>query len=77
MKKPARKTSNNNFPKSPSGIHGFDEITDGGLHESRPTLVYGSAGCGKTLFELSFLFAAPLSLTNLGYLCRSKKPMKN
>jgi circadian clock protein KaiC len=41
--------------KVPTGIHGFDEITGGGLPEGRPTLVCGGAGCGKTLFALQFL----------------------
>jgi len=41
--------------KCPTGIPGFDEITLGGLPRGRPTLVCGSAGCGKTLFGLEFL----------------------
>jgi circadian clock protein KaiC len=41
--------------KAPTGIQGLDEITDGGLPQGRPTLVCGSAGCGKTLFALQFL----------------------
>jgi circadian clock protein KaiC len=41
--------------KAPSGIHGLDEITGGGLPRGRPTLVCGSAGSGKTLFALEFL----------------------
>ncbi len=32
--------------KSPTGIQGLDEITDGGLPRGRPTLICGSAGCG-------------------------------
>jgi CheY-like chemotaxis protein len=36
--------------KAPTGINGFDEITGGGLPAGRPTLVCGSAGCGKSLF---------------------------
>lgn len=43
------------LPKSSTGIEGFDEITGGGLPAGRPTLVCGSAGCGKTLFAISFL----------------------
>jgi circadian clock protein KaiC len=43
------------LPKAPSGIQGFDEVTGGGLPRGRPTLVCGSAGCGKTLFALEFL----------------------
>jgi circadian clock protein KaiC len=41
--------------KAATGISGFDEITGGGLPQGRPTLVCGSAGCGKTLFALEFL----------------------
>lgn len=43
------------LPKSPTGIPGMDEITGGGLPKGRPTLVAGSAGCGKTLFAMEFL----------------------
>ena len=43
------------LPKSSTGIEGFDEITGGGLPTGRPTLVCGGAGCGKTLFAISFL----------------------
>ena len=41
--------------KCPTGIHGLDEITDGGLPRGRPTLVCGGAGCGKTLMAAEFL----------------------
>jgi len=41
--------------KTPSGIRGLDDITGGGLPQGRPTLVCGSAGCGKTLFSIEFL----------------------
>jgi circadian clock protein KaiC len=43
------------LPKAPTGIEGLDEITDGGLPLGRPTLVCGSAGCGKTLLAIEFL----------------------
>ena len=38
-----------------TGIQGLDEITFGGLPKSRPTLLCGSAGCGKTLFAMEFI----------------------
>lgn len=41
--------------KSPTGISGFDDLTLGGLPTGRPTLVCGTAGCGKTLFAATFL----------------------
>jgi len=43
------------FPKSPTGIRGFDEITGGGLPAGRPSLVCGPPGSGKSLFALQFL----------------------
>src|SRR5512135_3326320 len=43
------------LPKCPTGIQGLDEVTRGGLPRGRPTLVCGSAGCGKTLFAMEFL----------------------
>jgi circadian clock protein KaiC len=43
------------LPKVPTGIEGLDEITGGGLPRGRPTLVCGSAGCGKTLLAMEFL----------------------
>jgi circadian clock protein KaiC len=43
------------LPKAPTGIRGLDEITGGGLPQGRPTLICGSAGCGKTLFGMEFL----------------------
>lgn len=41
--------------KCPTGIHGLDEITLGGLPRNRPTLVCGNAGCGKTVLGVEFL----------------------
>lgn len=43
------------LPKAPTGITGLDEITGGGLPKGRPTLICGSAGCGKTLFSMEFI----------------------
>lgn len=45
----------NDFPKTPTGINGLDEITNGGFPKGRPILICGSAGCGKTLFAAQFL----------------------
>lgn len=49
------KLSNTQFPKTPTGISGLDEITEGGLPKGRPTLICGSPGCGKTIFGVEFL----------------------
>lgn len=43
------------LPKSLTGIVGLDDLTLGGLPTGRPTLLCGAAGCGKTLFALTFL----------------------
>ncbi len=43
------------LPKAPTGIEGLDEITEGGFPKGRPTLICGSAGCGKTLLSMEFL----------------------
>src|SRR6201987_6157793 len=48
-------SANRALPKAPTGIPGLDEITNGGLPRGRPTLVCGSAGCGKTLLAMEFL----------------------
>jgi circadian clock protein KaiC len=44
-----------NLPKTLTGIDGFDELTGGGVPTGRPTLLCGAAGCGKTLFAMTFL----------------------
>ncbi len=49
------KTSGLALKKAPTGIVGFDDVTLGGLPAGRPSLVCGAAGCGKTLFALTFL----------------------
>ena len=54
-RKVARIPTSLSLDKAPSGIAGLDEITGGGLPRGRPTLVCGSAGCGKTLFAMEFL----------------------
>ncbi|EJW11852.1 Circadian clock protein KaiC [Rhodovulum sp. PH10] len=47
--------SSSGIAKSLTGIEGFDDLTLGGVPSGRPTLVCGSAGCGKTLFATTFL----------------------
>jgi circadian clock protein KaiC len=43
--------------KLPTGIPGFDQISNGGLPKNRTTLVAGTAGSGKTVLALQFLLA--------------------
>lgn len=52
--------------KSPTGIEGFDELTLGGLPTGRPSLVCGTAGCGKTLFASTFLIHGARALDEPG-----------
>ncbi len=58
MKKTVKKKSASTpkqFQKCPTGIKGFDDITEGGLPKNRTTLISGRAGAGKTLFGIDFL----------------------
>jgi circadian clock protein KaiC len=50
-----RKAGVPELKKIQTGISGLDEVTLGGLPRGRPTLVCGSAGCGKTLLSMEFL----------------------
>src|SRR5438046_5623447 len=52
--------------KAPTGIHGLDEITFGGLPKGRTTLICGSAGCGKTILSLEFLIRGSLRYNEPG-----------
>jgi circadian clock protein KaiC len=52
--------------KSPTGIPGLDEVTEGGLPQGRPTLVCGTAGCGKTILGLQFLVRGALDFDEPG-----------
>ncbi|GGB77455.1 circadian clock protein KaiC [Dyadobacter sediminis] len=54
------------LPKACTGIKGLDEITGGGLPQGRPTLVCGSAGCGKTVFSMEFLVHGALMYNEPG-----------
>ena len=52
--------------KCPTGIKGFDEITEGGLPRNRTTLVSGSAGSGKTLLGIDFLINGAIQFKEPG-----------
>ena len=54
--------------KAPTGIDGFDQITNGGVPQGRPTLVCGSAGCGKSLFAVEFLIRGAMEYGEPGVL---------
>jgi circadian clock protein KaiC len=62
--------------KSPTGILGLDEITQGGLPQGRPTLLCGSAGCGKTLFAMTFLYNGAVEYNEPGvFLAFEERPI--
>lgn len=52
--------------KVPTGIAGLDEITGGGFPKGRPALVWGSAGCGKTLLAMEFLVRGAMNYNEPG-----------
>jgi len=66
MKKKKPDFKRKTLPKSPTSIIGLDEITGGGLPKSRPTLVCGGAGCGKTLFAMEFIVRGALDFDEPG-----------
>jgi circadian clock protein KaiC len=55
MKQQRTSSTKTNPWKAPTGIEGFDEMTNGGLPRGRTSLLEGGPGSGKTIFGLSFL----------------------
>lgn len=68
MAKKASASSPPRLIKAPTGITGLDEITNGGIPQGRPTLVCGSAGCGKSLLATEFLIRGALQYNEPGVL---------
>ncbi len=69
LKKTKKKALNRNEShKCPTGIKGFDEITEGGLPKNRTTLICGGAGSGKTLLGINFLINGAASYNEPGIL---------
>lgn len=56
----------NAIRKVATGIVGFDDITLGGLPAGRPSLICGAAGCGKTLFGVTFLVRGAVDMAEPG-----------
>jgi circadian clock protein KaiC len=54
------------LPKTPTGIGGLDEITNGGLPTGRTTLVCGGPGSGKTVLGMEFLVHGILNYAEPG-----------
>lgn len=63
--------------KSKSGIDGLDEITGGGFPKGRPTLICGSAGCGKTLMGIQFLVRGIMEYNEPGVFMSFEEPPKD
>ena len=55
FKKANPASNHGQLQKCPTGIKGFDEITEGGLPKNRITLISGGPGSGKTLLGIDFL----------------------
>ena len=66
--KTASRSSDTYLTKCPTGIKGFDQITEGGLPKNRTTLICGSAGSGKTLLGIDFLIKGALYYNEPGVL---------
>jgi circadian clock protein KaiC len=58
----------NALSKCPTGIEGLDQITGGGLPCGRSTLVYGAAGCGKSVLAVEFLVHGTIQFGEPGLL---------
>ena len=65
------------FPKTPTGVEGLDEITEGGLPKGRPTLICGGAGCGKTLLSMQFLIKGITEYNEPGVFLSFEEPSKD
>lgn len=65
------------FPKTPTGVEGLDEITEGGFPQGRPTLICGGAGCGKTLLSMQFLIRGITEYGESGVFMSFEEPSKD
>src|SRR4051812_33578077 len=61
--------------KTPTGIDGLDEVTEGGLPKGRPTLICGSAGCGKTLMAVQFIYKGIVDYNEPGVFMTFEEPL--
>jgi circadian clock protein KaiC len=65
------------FPKTPTGVEGLDEITEGGFPKGRPTLICGGAGCGKTLLSMQFLIKGITQFNEPGVFMSFEEPIND
>lgn len=56
----------NKMLKCPTGIRGFDLITEGGIPKNRVTLICGGTGTGKTLFGIDYLIKGAVDYHETG-----------
>jgi circadian clock protein KaiC len=75
--KPGSQDNKFKFPKTPTGIVGLDEITEGGFPTGRPTLICGSAGCGKTLLAMQFIVKGITDYNEPGVFMSFEEPSKD
>ncbi len=66
LKKTNPTSHHGQLQKCPTGIKGFDEITEGGLPKNRITLISGGTGAGKTLLGIDFLVNGVISYKERG-----------
>ena len=55
------KIKSRQIPKACTGISGLDEVLHGGFPDKRTTLIKGSAGTGKTVMGLEFLYRSAVN----------------
>ena len=60
--------------KVPTGIGGFDDLSLGGLPKGRVTVISGTAGSGKTIFGLSFLYRGIIDFDEPGVFVTFEEP---
>src|SRR5690606_4904524 len=65
------------FPKTPTGVEGLDDITEGGFPQGRPTLICGGPGCGKTLLGMQFLIKGITEFDENGVFMSFEEPSKD
>jgi circadian clock protein KaiC len=75
--KTVKSNSTFRFPKTPTGVEGLDEITEGGFPKGRPTLICGGAGCGKTLLSMQFLIKGITDFNEPGVFMSFEEPAKD
>jgi len=71
------KITNHQIKKLPTGISGFDHISQGGLPFNRTTLVTGSAGSAKTVFATQFLAEGIMKYQEAGVFVTFEEPVND